>query len=260
VSANDYETMSVERLIEQFSAAARRFRAGRRMFDTMNALRAQKPPSTEPRDFPGRAEALAEVRELGQALGKRISLAQARGLMEEEDPDVRLCAAGQFCSMDMEWASATMNGLSAGLSTRDVLAARARARRPPPPRPTLKQMSDDALIARFEDAAERLGATRFLDCIDEPADQKAKNRVIDEGALILREVKSRDLLERLLPLLDSANDTVRFRAAQGCLRIATPQAVAVLEAIADEKNFDSSVSASDTLDYWRNGKALVDGL
>jgi HEAT repeat protein len=252
--------MSVDRLIELFAAAARRFRRGRHLFDTMNNLRALEPPPLSLLQTPERAEALADIRTLGAVLLKRISVAQARRLMEDDDPDVRMCAAGQFCSLDMEWAIATSNALAAGLPTRDVLAARASARQPPPPRPTLQEMSDDALIARFEDAARRLGAARFLDCIDEPADQEAKNRLIDEGREVLTEIKSRDLLKRLLPLLSSPNDTVRFRAAQGCLGIAEPQAVAALEAIAAKKNFDSSVSASNTLDNWRKGETLVDGL
>ena len=260
MSVDDYAAMTVERLIELFVETARRFGGGRRLFNMMNDMRAAQPPPGTPQRTPEQVKAVAEVQALGAALRKRISLPQARRLMEDDDPDVRVCAAGQFCSMDMEWAMATSNALAAGLPTRDVLAARASARQPPPPRPTLQEMSDDALIARFEDAAKRLGATRFLDCIDEPADQEAKNRLIDEGRCILREIKSRGLLERLLPLLSSPNDTVRFRAAQGCLRIAEPQAVAALEAIAAKKNFDNSVSASNTLDNWRKGKTLVDGL
>ena len=259
MSADNYAGMTTERLLELFVAAAKRFGGGRRLFNMMNDMRASKPPGT-PQQTPEQVKAADDVRTLGAMLRKRISIPQARRLMEDDDPDVRMCAAGQFCSLDMEWAISTWNALAAGLPTRDVLAARASARQPPPPRPTLQEMSDDALIARFEDAARRLGAARFLDCIDEPADQEAKNRLIDEGREVLTEIKSRDLLKRLLPLLSSPNDTVRFRAAQGCLGIAEPQAVAALEAIAAKKNFDSSVSASNTLDNWRKGETLVDGL
>lgn len=259
MSADNYAGMTTERLLELFVAAAKRFGGGRRLFNMMNDMRASKPPGT-PQQTPEQVKAADDVRALGAMLRKRVSIPQARRLMEDDDPDVRTCAAGQFGSMDQEWASSTWNALAAGRPTREVLADRARARRPPPAHPTLKEMSDDALLGRFEDAATRLSATRFLDCIDEPDDQEAKNRLICEGTDILCEVKARGLLDRLVPLLDSANDTVRFRAAQGCLRIAEPQAVAALEAIAAKKNFDDSIYASDTLDEWRNGKSLVDGL
>jgi hypothetical protein len=50
--------------------------------------------------------------------------------------------------------------------TREVLASRRRARRRPPERPTLAEITDDQLLARFEDAALRESGTRFLDDLE----------------------------------------------------------------------------------------------
>ena len=183
MSADNYAGMTTERLLELFVAAAKRFGGGRRLFNMMNDMRASKPPGT-PQQTPEQVKAADDVRALGAMLRKRISIPQARRLMEDDDPDVRTCAAGQFGSMDQEWAIRLERARRRPADPRSARRQGA-ARRPPPARPTLKEMSDDALLGRFEDAATRLSATRFLDCIDEPADQEAKNRLICEGTDIL---------------------------------------------------------------------------
>ena len=119
-------------------------------------------------------------------------------------------------------------------------------------------MTNDALIARFEDAATRQSATQFLDCIDEPKDMETNNRLVCEVTDIIKELKSRGLLVLLLPYLSSPDMTVRHRAAQGCLRIAERQAVAALEEVAAKGTFDQRIRARDTLDHWRRGKCLID--
>jgi HEAT repeat protein len=217
-------------------------------------------PSEKLRQTPERGALVSRIHALGVALSARKAIAQIRKLFEDDDVDVRAWAGGQFVGIDPEWATAAISSAYKKLPTGDVLALRDRARQEPPSRPSLAEMSDEALLGRFEDAAERLDATRFLDTVGDPNDLETKNRLIGEGADVLREVKSRGLLERLLPLLTHANPTVRFRAAQGCLRIAESRAVAALEEIAAKRNFEDSIHASGTLSNWRKGKCLVERL
>jgi HEAT repeat protein len=256
MSIPDYAAMSSERLLELFVESAKA--AGTVVSDMSGAMRSGL--SEKLRQTPERGALVARIRALGVALCARKPIAQIRRLFEDDDPDVRAWAGGQFVGVDPEWATAAISGVLKKLPTREVLAMRDRARQEPPSRPTLPEMSDDTLLDRFENAAQRMSGTRFLDAVDNPEDQETINRLIGEGTDILREVKSRRLLERLVPFLDSSDDRVRVRAAQGCLRIAEAQAVAALEAVAAKRNFDASISAQETLLYWRKGKCLVDGL
>jgi hypothetical protein len=256
MSVQDYAAMSTERLIAMFVETAKA--AGSVVSELPQALKSGL--SEKLRPTPERAALVSRIHALGVALSARKPIAQIRELFEDGDVDVRAWAGGQFAGIDPEWATASISGAYKKLSTREVLALRERARQEPPSRPTLAEMSDDALIARFEDAGHRMGGTRFLDSVDSPEDGETINRLIGEGTDILREVKSRGLLERLVPFIASSNDTVRVRAAVGCLRIAETQAVAALEAVAAKRNFDASVFARETLAHWRKGKCLVDGL
>ena len=118
-------------------------------------------------------------------------------------------------------------------------------------------MTLDALIERFVDAATRLYATRFLDCVGEHADLELRNRIVGEEGDILRELKARGALDRLLPLLDGADPAVRPQAAIACLAIATDKAIAILEAAT--RSYDS-LERSDAKHYlylWREGKPVV---
>jgi HEAT repeat protein len=256
MSVEDYTTMSTERLLELFVESVKA--AGTVVSDMSQAMRTGL--SGKLRPTPERDALVSRIRALGVALSARKPIAQVRKLFEDDDPDVRAWAGGQFVGIDPEWATAAISGVLKKLPTEDVIELRRRARQEPPVRPTLQEMSDEALLARFADAAERLDATRFLDYVGDPNDLETKNRLIDEGTDVLREVKSRGLLERLLPLLTHSNPTVRFRAAQGCLRIAEARALATLEEIAVKKNFEDSILASSNLYAWRSGKCLIDGL
>ena len=62
-------------------------------------------------------------------------------------------------------------------------------------------MSDDDLVVRFEDAAERESGTHFLDYLDDPADKDLQNEIVNEVWDVMRQLKTRGLLPRLLPLL-----------------------------------------------------------
>ena len=69
-----------------------------------------------------------------------------------------------------------------------------RARQKPPERPTLAEMSDDDLVARFKDAAERESGTHFLDYLEDPADKDLQNEIVVEVWDIMRQLKARGLL------------------------------------------------------------------
>lgn len=259
MTADKYAALSTQRLLALFVEAAKRTGAGSGLFGLLDDVAASVPPENAP-PISAPPEAVAEVQALGAVLRARKPIAQIRRLFEDGDRDVRACAAGQFGSIDPDWAAATWNGLFANLPTRDVLALIARARQPPPARPTLKEMSEDGLVARFEDAATREYATQLLDCEDEPEDMATHNRIAGEVVDVMRELKSRGALANLLPLLASSNMTVRHRAAQGCLRLAEKKAVAALDSVVVSGNFDDRLAAGDTLEHWRKGKCFVDGL
>ncbi|MGO4870175.1 MAG: DUF2019 domain-containing protein [Roseiarcus sp.] len=259
MSAENYAAMTTERLLALFVEAAKKTGAGSALFGLLDDMAASVPPE-EARSISASPEAIATVQALGAALRARKPIAQIRRLFEDDDRDVRASAAGQFGSIDPEWAAATWNGLFANLPTRQVLALTARARQAPPDRPTLKEMPDDALVARFEDAATREYATQFLDCKEEPEDMATHNRIAGEIVDVMKELKSRGALAKLLPLVANPNMSVRRRAAQGCLRIAEEKAVAALDSVVASGSFDDRLAAGDTLDHWRKGKCLVDGL
>jgi hypothetical protein len=120
-------------------------------------------------------------------------------------------------------------------------------------------MDDDALMARFEDAAERLTACRFIDWRDDEEDAAARNAIIAEQTEIGAEIRRRGMLARLLPFLDDADPSARLFAALGCLRIAAAKATATLEEIGAD-NFDGRAVALANLERWRNGDGLVDKL
>jgi hypothetical protein len=259
MSADNYSAMSTERLVALFIEAAKKTIAGSGLFGLLDDMASPAPPETR-RPISQSPEAVAAVQALGAALRPRKPIPEIRRLFEDDDRDVRACAAGQFGPIDPEWAAATWSGLFANLPTREVLALTRRARQAPPDSPTLKEMSDDAVVARFEDAATREYATQFLDCSGDPEDMATHNRIAGELVDVMQELKSRGALAKLLPLLSSDNMGVRRRAAQGCMRLAEDKAVAALESVVASGSFDDRLAAGDVLENWHKGKCLVDGL
>lgn len=159
--------------------------------------------------------------------------------------------------VDPDWAIATISAHRTDLATKEVIALRARAKKRPPARPTLKEMSTDQLAARFEDAAVRAYATQFLGGEFEPYDVRLRNRIIVEIRGVVDELKSRDALPILLPFLDHSNIAVRNSAAIYCLDIALERALSVLQTIAAGRDKVEATSASWAIDRWRQkeGKA-----
>ena len=291
MKAPDYSGQSTERLIELFAEAAGRVGIGRGRWEMFAHLRrgdapapalAEPPPdiSNGPRPEgseepprrrrthpvlpaeppPEMVEAVKAGVGAALALTARNATAEIQSLFRDDDPDVRANAATLFASIDREAASAAMHSLQAQCSTEEMLALRRLARETPPRRPTLQEMSDDALVARFENAATRENATQFLDTVTEKKDLATSNRVGRELVDIIAELKARGLLARLVPLLSSANLTVRWRSAQACLRLAEDQAVAALESVSAKGGFKDGWAARDTLEAWRKGTCLVDGI
>jgi len=249
---DEYARLSTERLLQLFAETAKESGLGR-VFRFGGA----PPPGA---DLPTRAAAtrgFAETASVAAALGDRATAPEIARLLDSDDPDVRVCAAAFFGDLAPDLCDAAWRGAMADCSTREALALGARARARPPARPSLGEMDDDALMARFVDAAERLTACRFIDWRDDERDRDVRDAIIVEQTAIGREIKRRGMLPRLLPFLDGAEPSARLFAALGCLRIAAAQAVATLEAIGGGDPDDRAV-ALDNLARWRAGGRSVE--
>ena len=105
----------------------------------------------------------------------------------------------------------------------------------------------DSLVARYKDAAKRHGLAKT---------SRAANKAAEEVASIHRELRQRGLaaLERLLPLLQDQDVSVRGWAAAHALQFAPQQATAVLEELAAGPASPIRVDALMTLREWRAGR------
>jgi Domain of unknown function (DUF2019) len=242
MSAENLAELSTEELVRRFAETAKATRSAHTRDRSPDALKGT----------PERKARVAEMQALGAELRARKPIAHIRMLLEDENRDVRSWAAGQFNSIDPEGALAAWGGLCYDFSTRETLEFTRRVRRRPPSKPPLKDMSDDELIARFEDAATREYGRRFIDYIGDPVDMAILNRIIGEVVSIRREAKARGLLERLVPLMDHRLITVRREAASACLGVAPERAEALLEAIKGGRDMEERPTAWTTLDNWRS--------
>ena len=250
MTADRIDSMTTDELVREFRESA--MQAG-----TM--FTAEKAPE-KLRRTPERQALVSRLKALGAELRARAPIAQIRAMFEDEDVDVRAWASPQLQAVDPEWGEATFSGVCSRLSTRDVLALRRRALTPPPRRPLLTDMSIDALVERFDDAATREYATRFVSKGDSPQDIELYNRVLGEVTDIMRELKRRDALARLLPLLDSPNITVRKEAAIATLTVDPKRAGAVLEAVVASRDTYELGDASLALSRFRAGTSVVYGV
>jgi len=258
MSAEDYDALSTDRLLEMFVDAAKRFRLGRSQLARLQYMRDPHAPKLDT-DVEARKPAAEQLWATSNALYPRQPIAAVERMLEDDDPDIRATAAGYLGGLSPELADAASKGFQAMLPTREVLGLQRRARQAPPERPTLAEMSDDELVARFEDAASRERGANLLDYIDNADDKDVQNRIVREVWDIMRQLKARGLLPRLLPLFSSDNPTVRREAATACLRIAEAQAVATLEAVARTDPYDG-FAAHEALGRWRASRSIVYGV
>lgn len=203
---------------------------------------------------PERVQMRGELGAIGAELRVRKPIERLRALFDHENVDVRFHAAWAFLEVDPDWASAAISGLGEGLAAKDVIALRARAKKRPPARPSLKDMSTDQLVARFEDAGVRRYATQFLGGETEPFDVELNNRIAVETGEIVDELATRDALSRLLALLDHPNISVRRTAATFAISVAPDRTLPVLEAVSASRDLIEAPRASATLDRWNDSK------
>lgn len=216
--------------------------------------------SAKVRPSPERSAKIDKLTTIAAALLARKPIAEARRLMDDDNLDVRGWATGMLRPLDPEWSAASQSGLFARLKTREVLAQRAFALQKPPFGPPIDTLSDDELVARFQDLGEREEATQFLDCVGNPKDMDIRNEIVGQTLDAMRALKARGLLPRLLPLFDIDKVAVRYEAALACMRIAPEKSIAVLEAIVASRNPEYSALAQDALNHWRKNNSVVYGM
>lgn len=237
MSAEDYAATTVEALLQRFAGTAKRLGLGYACRDHSAASGEGPPSKTEKR------RAFADARAIADALRARASEREIELLFETDDPDVRLCASLLLGDLAAELSQAAQYAAIASLSTRAVLREARRARTPPPLRPTLQEMGDDALLGRFQDAGERLTGCAFIDTVATPKDFQARDRIVAELAAIRVEIERRGMLTRLEPFLDSKDPRIRFQAALGCLSVVPEKAVTTLQALAENADPNTQISA-----------------
>jgi hypothetical protein len=238
MGSEDYAQLPTDRLLSLFAKAENESGVGR-VFQ-----------------YGGSAPPDASLPTAGALSGKATAL-EIEPLFDCDDPDICICAAALLSEFAPALGEAAWHGVMARCSAREALACGARARTPPPARPTLDEMDDDALMARFADAAERLTACRFIDWRDDEGDAAARNAIIVEQTEIGAEIRRRGMLARLLPFLDDADPSARLFAALGCLRIAAAKAAATLEDIGANGNLDDRAVAQENLERWRCAPCAV---
>lgn len=259
MSQSSYSSLSDERLLELFAEGAKQVglvTSRNEMLRWVKGLRETKPVV----DNEARMAIAARTREIVDALRERNSLATINRLLEDGDPDVRAIASIAFADLAPNLSFAAAQAAYAGLPTDRVAELQRRAREKPPQRPTLIEMNDEELVARFKDAVEREYGTHFLDCLEDPADKDLQNEIVLEVCDVMRALKSRDLLSSLLPLLASDNLTVRREAATACLRVDEPRSVAALESVSRDGDYPDNMEARDALARWRAKGSAVYGV
>ena len=257
MSAEDFTSLSTASLVRHYIALTREIGVGRGFTDLLSDAKATPPHEASAPSLKDPKQWRARIENVATALLVRGATSELRALFDHDDPDIRVWTGGLFRDLDPEVADAAVISVFKAKSTRELLALWRLARRLPPTRPTLKEMSDDALVARFEDAAVRRSAAISKSGQGAPGFE-TQNRITGELINLTLEMKTRGLLPRLAPLMGSPDLTVRRFAAQGCLRLAEKEAVAALESVVANGSFDERIRAEDVLAGWRKGNCLVD--
>jgi len=259
MTQNDYSALSHERLLELFADGAKQLGFVTNRNEGLRWLKGLREAKPEV-DYNARMPIAARTREIADALRERKSIAVVKRLLKDDDPDVRAVASIAFADIAPDLSYAAVQAAYVGLATDRVAELQRRAREKPPERPTLDEMSDDDLVARFKDAAERESGTHFLDYLDDPADQDLQNEIVREVWDIMLRLKARELLPRLLPLLASDDLTVRREAATACLRVDAAQATAALDTVVRNGTYPDNFLAREALDNWRDKGRAIYGL
>lgn len=263
MSADDYSALTTDRLLELFADAAKRFGWGSGQVASLRRMRDPSAPPLAPKpadSLEDQKSAAAELWATSAVLNARRPVAEVERMLEDDDPDIRATTAMFLGDLSPELAEAATEAYLEELPTREVLALQRRARQAPPGRPTLEEMSDDELVAHFEDAALRESGAGFLDYLDNPDDKDLQNEIVREVWDAMRQLKARGLLARLLPLFASDNVTVRREAATACLRTDEAQAIGVLENVARRLGSREGFEAGMALARWRKDGTIVYGV
>jgi hypothetical protein len=257
MSPEDYAEMTTDRRLPLFAGYAKQLGLGRMLGDIAAGSRPDL--SLLAMDKEQRRRLGEELVAIAAALLTRPAGPDALSLFDDPDPDVREAAAIFASGLDADLVEATRKGVSAGCSAKEVIAGRQRVRQPPPAQPTLQEMSDEALLARFQDAGERVTACRFIDWVHDKQDTETRNRILGELIDIRAEAEQRGMLARFAPFLDSPDPHIRFQAALACRHVAPDKAIATLEALKADRDPQVRAPAGWTLSRWRGKYAASTG-
>jgi hypothetical protein len=249
--SQEISSLTTAQLVERFAADARQMGVPLRSLDVRNF----KPRSPEIK------AAGDDLRAVARELRARNAAAEVRPLYDSNEDPVRSFASTQFHAFAPELARAAFSGVRFGVPTPEILALTQRARETSPERPNLAGLTDDELVERFVDGAIRLYATRFLDCLGDPADLEIRNNILPYVWDPARELKARGALAKLAPLMDHPNERVRLDAATACLDIEPQKADAILQAAAarSREQFDM-MDAKRIIQQRSQGQGVVWGV
>jgi HEAT repeat protein len=257
MSPEDYAEMTTDRLLPLFAGATKQLGFGR----IFGGISAGSIPdlSLLAMDKEQRRQLSAELLAIVAALLTRRAGPDALSLFDDPDPDVRMAAALFASGLDADLAEATRKGVSANCSAKEVIAGRQRVRQGPPAQPTLQEMSDEELLARFQDAGERVTLCEFIDWVHDERETKTRNGILGELIEIRAEAARRGMLARFAPFLDSPDPHIRFQAALACRYVAPDKAVATLEALKADRDPQVRAPAGWALSRWRGKSAPSTG-
>jgi len=249
MTPEDYAEMGTERLLQLFADAAKKLGLGR-IFACISGA-SPPDPGLVAMEKQQRRRLSEELLAIAVTLVARPPGPEAPSLFDDPDPDVRMAAATYASDLDEALAETTRKGVLTGCSATEVIAGRQRVWQPSPAQPSLQEMSDEALLARFQDAGERVTACRFIDWVHDAQDTKTRNRILGELIDIRAEAEQRGMLARFAPFLDSSDPNVRFQAAIACRYVAPERSVATLEALKADRDPQIRAPAGWTLSRWR---------
>ena len=169
--------------------------------------------------------------------------------MDHENRDVRAWAGAQLTPIDPDWSCAAISGLRLNIPTHEIMALCERVERGPPAGPSLRDMTIDELVARFEDAGIRKYATQFMGDDEDPYAITLRNATVDEMIDVANELIGRNAEAALFRLFEHRNVGVRGGAASILLERVPDRAVAVLEEVAAAGD-DSMESLGASMRLW----------